>query len=122
MKWLIILISLTIFSCRSVQYVPVEKVKTEYRDRVEKQLDSIYLSDTVRIVEKGDSVMIYRDRYKYIYKDRYFRDTTFVRDSIPVPYPVEVVKNKIPGIMWWLILFLVAGSIPTILKIVRFFR
>lgn len=122
MKWIIIAICLCIFSCRSIQYVPVETVKTEYRDRVEKQRDSIYFADTIRIVEKGDTTIIYKDRYRYLYKDRFLTDTVIKRDSIPVPYPVEVVKHKVPGIMWWIILVLSALSLPFIFKIIRFFR
>ena len=122
MKWIIIAICLCIFSCRSTQYVPVETVKTEYRDRVEKQRDSIYFADTIRIVEKGDTTIIYKDRYRYLYKDRFLTDTVIKRDSIPVPYPVEVVKHKVPGIMWWIILVLSALSLPFIFKIIRFFR
>ncbi len=122
MKWIIIAICLCIFSCRSIQYVPVETVKTEYRDRVEKQRDSIYFADTIRIVEKGDTTIIYKDRYRYLYKDRFLTDTVIKRDSIPVPYPVEVVKHKVPGIMWWIILVLFALSLPFIFKIIRFFR
>lgn len=122
MKWILLFICLCIFSCRSIQYVPVETVKTEYRDRVEKLQDSIYITDTVRILEKGDSVLIYNDRYKYIYKNVFVHDTIISRDSIPVPYPVEVVKNKVPGIMWWLVLLLFAFSIPSVFKIIRFIR
>lgn len=122
MKCIIIAICFCIFSCRSVQYVPVETVKTEYRDRVEKQLDSIYLADTVRILEKGDTTIIYKDRYMYKYKNRLITDTVFVRDSVQVPYPVEVVKNKVPGAMWWLVFILAACSLPFILKIIRLIR
>lgn len=122
MKIIILLILLCIFSCKSIQYVPVETVKTEYRDRVEKQRDSIFYTDTIRIIEKGDSTIIYKDRYRYVYKDRFVTDTLLVRDSIQVPYPVEVTKNKVPKVMWWLILVLAACSIPGILKIIRLFR
>lgn len=122
MRIIIILIILSIFSCRSVRYVPVETIKTEYRDRIEKQRDSIYLSDTVRIIVKGDSTVIYKYRYMYKYKDRLLTDTVIVRDSIQVPYPVEVVKNKVPGVMWWIILILAAFCIPSVLKIIRFIR
>lgn len=122
MKIIILLILLCIFSCKSIQYVPVETVKTEYRDRVEKQRDSIFYTDTIRIIERGDSTIIYKDRYRYVYKDRFVTDTLVVRDSIPYPVKVEVTKNKVPKVMWWLILVLAACSIPGILKIIRLFR
>lgn len=122
MKIIIILIILSIFSCRSVQYVPVEKIKTEYKDRINIQKDSIYFSDTVRIIIKGDSTVITQIKYRTLYKNIYLRDTLVTRDSIPVPYPVEIVKNKIPGIMWWIILALSALSLPLVFKIIRFIR
>lgn len=120
MKWITLLILLCIFSCKSIQYVPVETVKTEYRDRIEKQRDSIFSTDTIRIIGRGDTTIIYKNRYKYVYKDRLVNDTIFVRDSIQAPYPVEVIKNKVPKFMWWLILILSACSIPGIIKIIRF--
>ena len=122
MKWILLFSCLCIFSCRSIQYVPVETVKTEYRDRIEKQKDSIYLSDTVRIWQKGDTMIIYKDRYNYVYKDRCLKDTIVQRDSIQVPYPVEVIKCKTPKVMWWIILILTACSLPFITKIIRFLR
>ena len=122
MKWIVLFSCLCIFSCRSIQYVPLETVKTEYRDRIEKQKDSIYLSDTVRIWQKGDTTIIYKDRYNYVYKDRYLRDTLVKRDSIPIPYPVEVIKYKTPKVMWWIILVLAICSLPFIVKIIRLIR
>ena len=122
MRIIIILIALSIFSCRSIQYVPVETVKTEkeYIDKIKR--DSIYVRDSVFVLVKGDTV--FRDKYRIVYRDRLMRDTVNISktDSIPVPCPVEVVKNKVPGIMWWLIILLAAFSIPSVLKIIRFIR
>lgn len=76
-------------SCRSVQYVPVETVRTEieYRDRL--QRDSIHVHDSIHIRDKGDTVFV--DRWHTVYKDKLLRDTTYIEktDSIQVPYPVE---------------------------------
>lgn len=122
MKWIVFFACLCILSCKSVRYVPVETVRTEYRDRIEKQKDSIYFADTVRIFEKGDTTIIYKDRYRYVYKDIYLNDTVIQRDSIQVPYPVEVIKHKVPHVVWWLVIILMILSIPSMLKIIRFFR
>lgn len=95
--YLIILLTLAICltSCRSVQYVPVESVRTEieYRDRWER--DSIHVQDSIVIQLKGDTV--FRDRWHTEYKDRFLHDTTYIHmtDSIQVPYPIE--KN----LTWW---------------------
>lgn len=80
-------------SCRTVQYVPVETVRTDslYFNAV--STDSVYVKDSVLVV-KGDTVTEYRWRYVYKYKDR--TDTVYVSrtDSVQVPYPVEKRLTK----------------------------
>lgn len=58
---LLICICVLVVSCGRIKYIPVENIKTEYRDLVDIQKDSIYCSDTVRIIEQGDTIKIYRD-------------------------------------------------------------
>lgn len=90
----IIVLILAICSCRSVKYVPVETVKHDsiYINKV--QVDSVYHRDSIYVVDKGDTVFLYKDRYIYKYKDR--TDTLYVTntDSIKVPYPVEKELTK----------------------------
>lgn len=90
----IIVLILAICSCRSVKYVPVETVKHDsiYINKV--QVDSVYHRDSIYVVDKGDTVFLYKDRYIYKYKDR--TDTLYVTktDSIQVPYPVEKELTK----------------------------
>ena len=90
----IIVLVLAICSCRSVKYVPVETVKHDsiYINKV--QVDSVYHRDSIYVVDKGDTVFLYKDRYIYKYKDR--TDTLYVTntDSIHVPYPVEKELSK----------------------------
>lgn len=76
---------LSLIGCTKTLYVPIESVKTEYRDRLLR--DSIYEHDSVYVVVKGDTVWI--DRFKYLYRDRIVHDSIFINDSIRVPYPVE---------------------------------
>lgn len=90
-------ILLTIFalaSCTTTRYVPIESVRTEYRDRFTTQRDSIYVSDSVFIREKGDTIFI--DRAHTYYKDRFIHDTIsiVVTDSVDRPYPVPTPLNK----------------------------
>lgn len=74
-------------SCKpKMMYIPVETVRTEYKDKYLR--DSIYRYDSILIKEKGDTVFI--EKYKYIYRDKYRTDTIIKIDSISVPYPVEV--------------------------------
>lgn len=89
--YIIILLTSAIWftSCRNIQYVPVESVRTEvqYKDRFKR--DSVHILDSVFILVKGDTV--FRDRYRIVYKDKLIRDTAYVHktDSIQIPYPVE---------------------------------
>lgn len=79
-------------SCTSTRYVPVESVRTEieYRDRLQTRTDSIHITDSIYIKEKGDTILI--ERWRTQYRDRLVTDTATVfvsvTDSIQVPYPV----------------------------------
>ncbi|WP_242054541.1 hypothetical protein [Bacteroides fragilis] len=86
---IILLASATCFSSCRTQYVPVEKIKTEYRYIDRLQHDSVYLKDSVRYYTKGDTV--FADKYLYQYKYLFInRVDSFVKvDSVQVPYPVE---------------------------------
>lgn len=81
---------LIVSACTKQIYVPVESVKTEYRDVYLR--DSIVMQDSVFLRVKGDT--IYLEKYKTIYKDRILRDSIFKNDTIRIPYPVEVIKYK----------------------------
>lgn len=93
MKNLICIILLTLAicftACRSIKYVPVEIVKTEYKTRDSIRFDSIYNQDSIYVFIKGDTV--YQYKYKYLYKYQYLNktDTVIKNDSVQVPYPVE---------------------------------
>lgn len=79
--------------CRSVQYVPVETVRTDsvYVDRF--QRDSIYQRDSVFVNRWTAGDTIYQDKvvWKYVYRDKVKYDTVAIlrSDTINVPYPVE---------------------------------
>ena len=91
---LVMVLMSIICSCRSVQYVPVESVRTEiqYKDRL--QRDSVHIRDSIFMYQRGDT--IFKDRWHTEYKDKLVMDTAFIykNDSIPVPYPVEKQLNK----------------------------
>lgn len=94
MKKIIIIIFLLIFTgCSKTIYIPVESVKTEYRNVL--QRDSIYILDSVFMSVKGDTV--YKEKYKTIYKDKLKRDSIHINDTIRIPYPVDkiVEVNKL---------------------------
>lgn len=92
----VLLIVLWLFtSCKSkTVYVPVESVKTEYKERL--RVDSIYKYDSIfqdRYM-KGDTVFLTKEKYKYLDKIKIVRDSIFRTDSISVPYPVEKQLSK----------------------------
>ena len=79
--------------CKSVQYVPVETVRTDsvYIDRF--QRDSIYQRDSVFVNRWTAGDTVYQDKvvWKYVYRDKVVYDTVAIlrSDSVRVPYPVE---------------------------------
>lgn len=84
--------------CKSVQYVPVETVRTDsvYVDRF--QRDSIYQRDSVYINRWTAGDTVYQDKivYKYIYRDKVKYDTVSIlrSDTVRVPFPVDRELSK----------------------------
>ena len=91
---MLVLLAMSVTSCRSVRYVPVGTVKHDsvYFNKVVR--DSIHVKDSVLVIVKGDTVTEFR--YKYIYRDKAKTDTLYVSrtDTIRVPYPVEAKLTK----------------------------
>ena len=89
--YIIILLTSAIWfsSCRSIRHIPIETVKHDsiYISKI--LHDSIYQRDSIYVDRKGDTVLIYKDRYLYKYKN--LIDTMYVSrtDSIQIPYSVE---------------------------------
>ena len=89
MKHLVYIITLLLLaSCKTIQYVPVETVHTEYKDHYIH--DSIYVerNDSSVTIVKNDTVTV--EHWKIRYRDRFTEvvDTFIKTDSIQVPYPV----------------------------------
>lgn len=129
----VLLIVLWLFtSCKTkTVYVPVETVKTEYKDKYIR--DSIFQKELVRIYQRGDTV--FKDSIVYKYKDKLKSDSIFIHDSInvPLPYPVKgdtVYVNKLnwyqKASVWFTSLVLVAMALYMGIKyrgvIFSFFR
>ena len=76
-------------SCRSIQYVPVEIVRHDSIHINKIQYDSIYQRDSIYVDRKGDTILIYKDRYLYKYKNRADTISISLIDTIRVPYPIE---------------------------------
>lgn len=86
----ICLFILGLTSCKSkTVYIPVERVKAEYIDRI--RVDSILKYDSIFQEKflKGDTVYMLKEKYKYIDRVKLRIDSFSKVDSIYVPYPVK---------------------------------
>ena len=90
-------IALLFCACGTIQYVPIESTRTEYRDNYLR--DSIYVRDSIFVKEKGDTLIV--EKFSYLYRDKIVRDSIFKTDTIRVPYPVEVVKEVKKPLSGW---------------------
>ena len=110
--WMVILFVLALLaSCKQVEYVTVEKVRTDTTYITKWQKDSVWLHDSIHIKERGDTVMI--ERWHTQWRDRLRVDTIYLatHDTIPQPYPIETVKLVEKELNWWQRLRLWIGNI-----------
>lgn len=134
----IIMALLFMTSCRSIRYVPVERVRTEYINRTDtiRETDSIF-HEKETIIREADSTLLAKLGLKLKENERailvlkrelekqkrevseHKTDTVIMRDSIPIPYPVEKELTWYQGtcITWfpW-ILFAAIAFLIIILK------
>ena len=86
---LIAVLAVMCIRCKSVQYVPVETVRTDtcYVNKI--RTDSVYVRDSVVVERGGDTIKVtawrWRERY-VVQRDTIYRSR---KDSVAVPYPVE---------------------------------
>lgn len=128
-KVLLFLIIILSFGCKTKEIiVEVEKqvVKSEYKTNVHR--DSIYLKDSIYILDRGDTVWV--NSYKYIYRDKLRSDTILKTDTIRsvettikevnILTPVQQLKNKA---FWWFVSIIVFLLIWVFRKpLIRFVR
>lgn len=106
--------------CKSVEYVPVIEHRTDtvYQNTVQK--DSVFVHDSTFIKEAGDTFMLEKWHTKYVLKEKH--DTTYVSktDTVPAPYPVEVIKEVPAELSWWQRLKMKVGGAAIILCLLAF--
>lgn len=90
----LIFLATILYSCKSIQYVPVETTKRDTTYLSQTKIDSIYHRDSIYVEHKGHTV--YLSKYKYLYKyiekhDTLWREKT---DTIRIAYPVEAQLSK----------------------------
>ena len=86
-------------SCTTTKVVEVEKVRTDTTYITKWQRDSVWLHDSIKVTEKGDTVRIEKWHTKYIEKQ--VHDTTYVATHDTIPQPYEVVKEVPAELSWW---------------------
>ena len=95
MKKLLLLIVIIVSSCRSIEYIPTETIKSDSTYHAVQHRDSIYIKDSIYIdVQRGqDTVYRYETKWRTIYKDVLRTDTFYVTERDSIPYMVEVEKK-----------------------------
>lgn len=110
-------IMFSFIGCTTTKYVPIESVRTEYINKVEK--DTVIINNDRLIKEKGDTIYIVNT--KYVYKTKNKIDTILRIDTIPIIQEVEVIKevNKLKD--WQVILMVLGGGMVAVIgyKVIR---
>lgn len=110
-------IMFSFIGCTTTKYVPIENIRTEYINKVEK--DTVIINNDRIIKEKGDTVYI--TDVKYVYKTKNKIDTILRVDTIPIIQEVEVIKevNKLKD--WQVVLMVLGGGMVAVVgyKIIR---
>lgn len=92
----LLVMTLLLGSCKvkeKIVEVPIPQIKTEikYIDKV--KYDSIYLKDSVYIIQKGDT--IYNNKVAYRYKYKYLKDTIIVNEIDTIIKLQKVTEIKV---------------------------
>ena len=98
MKKILFLLFMTLLlgSCKvkeKIVEVPISQIKTEikYIDKI--KYDSIYLKDSVYIIQKGDT--IYNTKVAYRYKYKYLKDTITINKTDTITRLQKVTEIKV---------------------------
>lgn len=98
MKKILFLLFMTLLlgSCKvkeKIVEVPIPQIKTEikYIDKV--KYDSIYLKDSVYIIQKGDT--IYNNKVAYRYKYKYLKDTITINKADTITRLQKITEIKV---------------------------
>ena len=107
-------------SCKSVEYVPVIEHHTDTLIQTKIVKDSVYLKDSTHVSEKNDTVKIEHWHTEFLKKE--VHDTIYISktDSVPAPYPVEVIKKVPSELTMWERLKMKVGGIAILLCIFAF--
>lgn len=113
LAYLVFLLCIMFVSCKTVQYVPVEKIKTEYIHSV----DSIHTTDSIWIESKVIHDTVHYTQYKYRQIEVIKRDTVLKVDTIPVIKEVERIVEVNKQKKWQIALEYIGGVVSLLLTI-----
>ena len=107
-------------SCTTTKYVPVIEHRTDTLIQTKIVKDSVYLKDSTHVSEKNDTVKIEHWHTEFLKKE--VHDTLYISktDSVPAPYPVEVIKEVPAELTMWERLKMKAGGIAILFCIFAF--
>lgn len=107
-------------SCTTTKYVPVIEHHTDTLIQMKIMKDSVYLKDSTHVSEKGDTVKIEHWRTEFVKKE--VHDTIYISktDSIPAPYPVEVIKEVPAELTMWQRLKMKVGGAAIVICLLAF--
>lgn len=110
MKNLLLAVILFIFisvGCSTTKYVevPIDRVKIEYRDKIQK--DTFLQTDSVYFAIKGDT--IFKEKYVYRYKTKEIHDTIVKIDTLT---KVQVIYNtkEVNKLKDWQVILMILGG------------
>lgn len=98
LKLIFVMLICTLTACTSTKYVPVETVRTEWRERTVERVDTLlsFIHDSIDVDRGGDTIRI--TRWRTVTKERIkevtVTDTVVKNDTIREPYPVEKSLTK----------------------------
>lgn len=88
-------------SCTTTKYVTVPEYHTDTLIQTKILKDSVYLKDSTYVSEKGDTVKIEHWHTEYVKKEMHDTLYQVTHDTIPDPYPVEVINEVEKPLTWW---------------------
>ena len=110
--------AIVLTGCKSVEVVEVERVNHDTLYISKLVHDSVIVTDSVVLREKGDTVWF--EKWHTQWRERIVHDTVQHNrvDSVPVPYPVEKLVEK--QLTWWQKSQMYAGDALLLLLLVAF--
>ena len=112
---IILLVLLMLTGCTTTKYVTVPEYHTDTMMVTKQQRDSVWLHDSIRVTEKGDTVRIEKWHTKYVEKQ--VHDTVYQSKRDSIPYPVEVIKEVQRPLTKTQIVMMIVGFVCTFLVI-----